>query len=66
MQIISPALVHSREKFVVIALNGFHHITVDFSQCRLNNSMHRWEQLLLYGWFPSTPDNPQMLSPFPL
>jgi hypothetical protein len=39
--------------------NEFHHIAVDFCQCRLSNSTHRWEQLLLYGWFPSTPDNPQ-------
>ncbi|KAF8196616.1 hypothetical protein K438DRAFT_1585485 [Mycena galopus ATCC 62051] len=48
-----------REKFVVIALNGFHHVAVDFCQCRLSSSTHRWEQLLAYGWFPATPDNPQ-------
>ncbi|KAJ7306264.1 hypothetical protein DFH08DRAFT_824713 [Mycena albidolilacea] len=54
-----PCAHRGREKFVVIAPNGFHHVAVDFCQCRLNNSTHRWEQLLLYGWFPSTPDNPQ-------
>ncbi|KAJ7694277.1 hypothetical protein B0H14DRAFT_3044225 [Mycena olivaceomarginata] len=54
-----PRAHRGREKFVVIAPNGFHHVAVDFCQCRLSNSTHRWEQLLLYGWFPSTPDNPQ-------
>ncbi|KAJ7763263.1 hypothetical protein B0H14DRAFT_3510637 [Mycena olivaceomarginata] len=34
-------------KFVVIALNGFHHVLL------------HWEQLLSYGWYPVTPDNPQ-------
>ncbi|KAJ7776669.1 hypothetical protein B0H14DRAFT_3508251 [Mycena olivaceomarginata] len=54
-----PRAHRGREKFVVIAPNGFHHVAVDFCQCRLNSSTHRWEQLLLYGWFPSTPDNLQ-------
>ncbi|KAJ7773542.1 hypothetical protein B0H14DRAFT_2183304, partial [Mycena olivaceomarginata] len=54
-----PRAHRSREKFVVIAPHGFHHVAVDFCQCRLNSLTHRWEQLLLYGWFPSTPDNPQ-------
>ncbi|KAF8178779.1 hypothetical protein K438DRAFT_1464057, partial [Mycena galopus ATCC 62051] len=44
---------------LVIAPNGFHHVTVDFCQCRRAGSAHRWEQLLSYGWFPATPDVPQ-------
>ncbi|KAJ7873817.1 hypothetical protein B0H14DRAFT_2215648, partial [Mycena olivaceomarginata] len=47
------------EKFVVISPSGFHHVAVDFCQCRLSGSQHRWEQLLSYGWFPSTPDAPK-------
>ncbi|KAJ7805529.1 hypothetical protein B0H14DRAFT_2611299 [Mycena olivaceomarginata] len=47
------------EKFVVISTNGFHHVAVDFCQCRLSGSQHRWEQLLSYGWFPSMPDAPK-------
>ncbi|KAJ7360889.1 hypothetical protein DFH08DRAFT_800310 [Mycena albidolilacea] len=46
-------------KFVVIAANGFHHVTVDFCECRQNGSQFRWEQLLSYGWYPSTPDAPK-------
>ncbi|KAJ7301216.1 hypothetical protein DFH08DRAFT_978997 [Mycena albidolilacea] len=48
-----------RDKFVVVAPNGLHHVAVDFCQCRLSSSAHRWEQLLSYGWYPATPDNPQ-------
>ncbi|KAF7343557.1 CxC2 domain-containing protein [Mycena sanguinolenta] len=49
----------AREKFVVIANNGFHHVALDYCQCRRSHGRQRWEQLLLYGWFPSTPDRPQ-------
>ncbi|KAJ7315538.1 hypothetical protein DFH08DRAFT_971894 [Mycena albidolilacea] len=45
--------------FVVIAPNGFHHVSVDFCQCRLGGGQPHWEQLLSYRWFPATPDNPQ-------
>ncbi|KAJ7358297.1 hypothetical protein DFH08DRAFT_953471 [Mycena albidolilacea] len=48
-----------RHKFVVIAPNGFHHVSVDFCQCRLGGGQPHWEQSLSYGWFPATPDNPQ-------
>jgi hypothetical protein len=44
---------------VVIAPNGFHHVAVDFCECRLSGSRRRWEQLLSYGWYPATPDDPQ-------
>ncbi|KAJ6448526.1 hypothetical protein C8R45DRAFT_947906 [Mycena sanguinolenta] len=54
-----PRALQGREKFVVIAVNGFHHVAVDFCQCRCSTSMPRWEQLLVYGWYPSTPDNPK-------
>ncbi|KAF8160335.1 hypothetical protein K438DRAFT_1985759 [Mycena galopus ATCC 62051] len=54
-----PRAHHGCEKFVVIAPNGFHHVAVDFCQCRHRGSQQHWEQLLMYGWFPSTPDNPQ-------
>ncbi|KAJ7888055.1 hypothetical protein B0H14DRAFT_3430251 [Mycena olivaceomarginata] len=46
-------------KFVVIAPNGFHSVAVDFCQCRRSGSQPHWEQLLSYGWYPVTPDNPQ-------
>ncbi|KAJ7799448.1 hypothetical protein B0H14DRAFT_3886073 [Mycena olivaceomarginata] len=46
-------------KFVVIASNGFHHVSLDFCQCRRSGSQQHWEQLLSYGWYPGTPDNPQ-------
>jgi hypothetical protein len=46
-------------KFVVIAPNGFHHVAVEFCECRLSGSRCRWEQLLSYGWYPATPDKPQ-------
>ncbi|KAJ7731187.1 hypothetical protein B0H14DRAFT_3517920 [Mycena olivaceomarginata] len=36
-----------RENFVVIAPNGYHSVA------------SHWEQLLSYGWYPATPDNPQ-------
>ncbi|KAJ7695539.1 hypothetical protein B0H14DRAFT_3530148 [Mycena olivaceomarginata] len=52
-------LNQGRHKFVVIAPNGFHHVSVDFCQCRLGGGQPHWEQLLSYGWFPATPDNPQ-------
>ncbi|KAF7340634.1 C2H2-type domain-containing protein [Mycena sanguinolenta] len=48
-----------RDKFVVIAPNGFHHVAVDFCECRINGSQSHWEQLLVYGWYPSTPDAPR-------
>ncbi|KAF7343820.1 CxC2 domain-containing protein [Mycena sanguinolenta] len=48
-----------RDKFVVIAPNGFHHVAVDFCECRMSGSQAHWEQLLLYGWYPSTPDCPR-------
>ncbi|KAF8133498.1 hypothetical protein K438DRAFT_2128575 [Mycena galopus ATCC 62051] len=48
-----------REKFVVIATNGFHHVAVDLCQCRRGGSQPRWEQLLSHGWFPATPDHPR-------
>ncbi|KAJ7803737.1 hypothetical protein B0H14DRAFT_3487098 [Mycena olivaceomarginata] len=54
-----PRANRGHEKFVVISPNGFHHVAVDFCQCRLSGSQHRWEQLLSYGWFPSTPDAPK-------
>ncbi|KAJ7816450.1 hypothetical protein B0H14DRAFT_2602708 [Mycena olivaceomarginata] len=48
-----------RHKFVVIAANGFHHVAVNFCECRQNGSQFRWEQLLSYGLYPSTPDAPR-------
>ncbi|KAJ7788324.1 hypothetical protein B0H14DRAFT_3504322 [Mycena olivaceomarginata] len=48
-----------RHKFVVIAVNSFHHVAVDFCECRQNGSQFRWEQLLSYGWYPSTLDAPK-------
>ncbi|KAJ7868760.1 hypothetical protein B0H14DRAFT_2572191 [Mycena olivaceomarginata] len=54
-----PHAQPGRHKFVVIAPNGFHHVSVDFCQCRLGGGQPHWEQLLSYGWFPATPDNPQ-------
>ncbi|KAF7353185.1 CxC2 domain-containing protein [Mycena sanguinolenta] len=47
-----------RNKFVVIAPNGFHHVALNYCQCR-RSAAPQWEQLLLYGWFPSTPDHPK-------
>ncbi|KAF7347975.1 CxC2 domain-containing protein [Mycena sanguinolenta] len=47
-----------RDKFVVIAPNGFHHVALDYCHC-LRSGAPQWEQLLLYGWFPSTPDHPK-------
>lgn len=44
---------------MVIASNGFHHVSLDFCQCRRSGSQQHWEQLLSYGWYPGTPDNPQ-------
>ncbi|KAF7349558.1 CxC2 domain-containing protein [Mycena sanguinolenta] len=54
-----PRAQQGRNKFVVIATNGFHHIALDYCQCRSSGSKPRWEQLLAFGWFPSTPDHPQ-------
>ncbi|KAJ7693121.1 hypothetical protein B0H14DRAFT_2419606, partial [Mycena olivaceomarginata] len=48
-----------RAKFVVIVSNGFHHVSVDFSECQCSGSQLHWEQLLSCGWYPATPDNPQ-------
>ncbi|KAJ7750769.1 hypothetical protein B0H14DRAFT_3513347 [Mycena olivaceomarginata] len=48
-----------RENFVVIAPNGYHSVAVDYCQCRRSGSQSHWEQLLSYGWYPATPDNPQ-------
>ncbi|KAJ6480218.1 hypothetical protein C8R45DRAFT_1100807 [Mycena sanguinolenta] len=48
-----------RHKFVVVAPNGFHHVAVDFCECRLSGSQARWEQLLAHGWYPLTPDAPR-------
>ncbi|KAJ7870752.1 hypothetical protein B0H14DRAFT_3439844 [Mycena olivaceomarginata] len=48
-----------RENFVVIAPNGYHSVAVDYCQCRRSGSQSHWEQLLSYGWYPTTPDNPQ-------
>ncbi|KAJ7789965.1 hypothetical protein B0H14DRAFT_3502247 [Mycena olivaceomarginata] len=54
-----PRAHPGHHKFVVIAPNGFHRVAVDFCQCRLSSSSYRWEQLLAYGWYPTTPDNPR-------
>ncbi|KAJ6471042.1 hypothetical protein C8R45DRAFT_1218231 [Mycena sanguinolenta] len=54
-----PRAHHDRDKFVVIAINGFHHATLDYCQCRRSGSMPRWEQLLAFGWFSCTPDHPK-------
>ncbi|KAJ7708555.1 hypothetical protein B0H14DRAFT_3525416 [Mycena olivaceomarginata] len=54
-----PRAHPGRAKFVVIASNGFHHVSVDFCECRRSGSQLHWEQLLSYGWYPATPDNPQ-------
>ncbi|KAJ7336983.1 hypothetical protein DFH08DRAFT_964940 [Mycena albidolilacea] len=54
-----PRAHPGRAKFVVIASNGFHHVLVDFCECRRSGSQLHWEQLLSYGWYPATPDNPQ-------
>ncbi|KAJ7362217.1 hypothetical protein DFH08DRAFT_683113, partial [Mycena albidolilacea] len=48
-----------RSKFVVIASNSFHYVALDYCECRLSGSKHKWEQLLLHGWYPGTPDDPQ-------
>jgi hypothetical protein len=48
-----------REKFVIITPNGFYSVAVDFCQCQRSGSQSHWEQLLSYGWYPTTPDNPQ-------
>ncbi|KAJ6513461.1 hypothetical protein C8R45DRAFT_813279 [Mycena sanguinolenta] len=60
-----PRAHYGRNKFVVIAPNGFHHLAVDYCQCRLSDAKPRWEQLLSYGWFPSTPDNPKSVITIP-
>ncbi|KAF8141071.1 hypothetical protein K438DRAFT_1518039, partial [Mycena galopus ATCC 62051] len=54
-----PRARRGHEKFFVIASNGFHHVAVDFCLCRRSGTKPGWEQLLAYGWFPSTPDNPR-------
>ncbi|KAJ7321807.1 hypothetical protein DFH08DRAFT_818177 [Mycena albidolilacea] len=54
-----PRARPGRSKFVVVAPNGFHHVAIDFCKCRLGGSKHKWEQLLSYGWYPATPDDPQ-------
>ncbi|KAJ7763898.1 hypothetical protein B0H14DRAFT_3510550 [Mycena olivaceomarginata] len=54
-----PRACPGQNKFVVIAPNGFHHVAFDFCECRLSGSKPRWEQLLAYGWYPATPDDPQ-------
>ncbi|KAJ7784055.1 hypothetical protein B0H14DRAFT_2630667 [Mycena olivaceomarginata] len=54
-----PRAHPEHHKFVVIAPNGFHCVAVDFCQCQLSSSSYRWEQLLAYGWYPTTPDNPR-------
>ncbi|KAF7343572.1 CxC2 domain-containing protein [Mycena sanguinolenta] len=54
-----PRAQKGREKFVVISTNGFHHVTLDYCHCRRSGSKPSWEQLLAFGWFPSTPDRPQ-------
>ncbi|KAJ7303090.1 hypothetical protein DFH08DRAFT_977305 [Mycena albidolilacea] len=54
-----PRARPGRSKFVVIAPNGFHHVALDFCECRLSSSKRKWEQLLLHGWYPATPDDPQ-------
>ncbi|KAF7377997.1 CxC2 domain-containing protein [Mycena sanguinolenta] len=56
---LCPRAHRGRNKFVVIAPNGFHHVTLDYCQCRRSGALPWWEQLLLYGWFPSTPDHPK-------
>ncbi|KAJ7790897.1 hypothetical protein B0H14DRAFT_2625555 [Mycena olivaceomarginata] len=56
---VCPHAHPGREKFIVIAPNGFHSVAVDFCQCRRSGSQSHWEQLLSYGWYPVTPDNPQ-------
>ncbi|KAJ7619486.1 hypothetical protein FB45DRAFT_1033340 [Roridomyces roridus] len=54
-----PRARRGYEKFVVINTNGFHHVSVDFCACAHRGSQPHWEQLLSYGWYPSTPDIPQ-------
>ncbi|KAJ7903747.1 hypothetical protein B0H14DRAFT_3421928 [Mycena olivaceomarginata] len=54
-----PRARPGRSKFVVIAPNSFHHVALDFCECRLSGSKRKWEQLLLHGWYPAIPDDPQ-------
>ncbi|KAF7342685.1 CxC2 domain-containing protein [Mycena sanguinolenta] len=54
-----PRVHPGGDKFVVIVTNGFHQVAVDFRQCRRSSGLARWEQLLRYGWYPSTPDHPK-------
>ncbi|KAJ7813106.1 hypothetical protein B0H14DRAFT_2377193 [Mycena olivaceomarginata] len=44
----------------------FHCVVVDFCQCRLSSSSYHWEQLLAYGWYPMTPDNPRSTVTIPM
>ncbi|EIW86722.1 hypothetical protein CONPUDRAFT_46865 [Coniophora puteana RWD-64-598 SS2] len=43
--------------FVVIHTNGVHRVSIDFCGC--NKKVPHRQQLLRYGWFPSTVDTPE-------
>ena len=44
------------KNFVVVALNGIHHLNVDF--CKCPGAPERYDQLLEVGWWLATPLNP--------
>ncbi|KAJ7363735.1 hypothetical protein DFH08DRAFT_798215 [Mycena albidolilacea] len=35
-------------------------------RCRLSSLSYHWEQLLVYGWYPTTPDNPRSTVTIPM
>ncbi|KAK7043812.1 hypothetical protein VNI00_008424 [Paramarasmius palmivorus] len=59
-----------REEFTILDMSGLHHVTLSYcgctsSICTKTQLQHqKWEQLMLYEWFPSTMEHPRTACTF--
>ncbi|KDQ65191.1 hypothetical protein JAAARDRAFT_91545, partial [Jaapia argillacea MUCL 33604] len=53
---VCPTRYSGHKDFVVLHMNGIHQVTLDYCACR---GLHRHMQLLMAGWWPATPLEPQ-------
>lgn len=54
-----PVPQQLNESFVVMDMNGIHHLDLEYCGCSLGNHLERYQQLLRAAWYPASFDRPR-------
>lgn len=61
-----PVPVPLSDPFVVLNMNGAHHLNLEFCGCSQGDHLERYQQLLREAWYPATFDRPRTALTFDL